>query len=305
MEFRELKYITKIAEYGSFTQAANALYVSQPSLSHMVARVEERLGAALFDRSQSPLRLTYAGEVYLRYASEILSSGELMEREFRDIAHKKKGRLRVGFPYERAAYMLPEIIPRFKAEYPNVELEIKDAGGEALLDMIERGRIDFCILPMFASIPGFDSQLIYEEPLLLSAAPGMLLPEDLEDGDETAVSIPRLADKPFIRQTGGHVIHAAIEVLFKAHHIRPRTVMEISGNMAAYRLSCAGVGLAIIPELTTRMVRPSAEGRLYRLAGKVPVTWETHAIYRKNTYIGEVESRFFQIARELFRDGKG
>ena len=300
MEFRELKYISTIAEYGSFTQAANALFVSQPSLSHMVARTEERLGVVLFDRSQSPLKLTYAGEIYLRYANEILSSGDMMEREFRDIAHNKKGRLRIGLPYERAAYMLPEIFPRFSEEFPDIQLEVKDAGGAKLLDMIERGRIDFAILPLMSSIPGMESHPIYAEELLLSCSPDLIGPEDYLDGDSNVVDIACLKNKPLILQSGGHVIRDAIDTLFKAYRIKPRVVQEISGNMAAYRLSCAGLGVAIIPELTTRLVQAPSGGALYHMSGNSHVFWEIQAIYRKNTYIGSVETRFFQIAHDIF-----
>lgn len=300
MEFRELKYITTIAEYGSFTQAANALYVSQPSLSHMVARTEERLGTVLFDRSQTPLKPTYAGEIYLRYANEILSSGDMMEREFRDLSHNKKGRLRIGLPYERVAYMLPEILPRFSAEFPDIQLEIKDAGGGKLLDMIERGRIDFAILPLMSSIPGMDTHPIYEEELLLSASSDMIESEDFLDGDSNVIDIASLRNKPFILQSGGHVIRDAIDVLLKAYRIKPHIVQEISGNMTAYRLSGAGLGVAIIPELTTHLVQPITGGALYHLSGKAPVFWEIQAVYRKNTYIGTVETRFFQIAHDIF-----
>lgn len=300
MEFRELKYICTVAEYGSFTKAANALYITQPSLSHMVARTEERLGVLLFDRSTQPLKPTYAGEVYLRYAQEILAADEMMEREFRDISHSKKGRLRIGFPYERAAYMLPEIVPRFRREFPEIQLELQDAGGKALQEMIQRGRIDFAVYPLLSPVPGLESQLLYEEELLLSAAPEMILPSDYLDGDPRTVNFFALKDKPFILQRGGHVVRDVVDLLLGAYHIKPHIAMEVSGNMAAYRLSCAGLGVAIIPELTVRLARIPSSGALYHLAGDIPVKWEVRAIYRKDTYIGEVETRFFQIAQDVF-----
>lgn len=300
MEFRELKYITTIAECGSFTEAASLLYVSQPSLSHMVARVEKRLGVQLFDRSKSPLAPTYAGEVYLRYAEQILSSGELMEHELRDIAQTKKGRLRVGIPYERTAYMIPQITPRFQKEYPGIQIEITDASGGRLLELIERGRIDFAVMPVFMPIPGMESQLICEEELLLSAAPGMITSDDCLNGAPDVVDFARLKDKTFVLQKEGLTIRNAIDLLLGAYGIKPIVSQVISGNMAAYGLSRAGLGVAIVPEITTRLAGQAAPGTLYRLAGKVPVKWEIKVVYRKNAYMGEIENRFIAIAREIF-----
>lgn len=300
MEFRELNYITTIAECGSFTEAANLLYVSQPSLSHMVARVEKRLGVQLFDRSKSPLVPTYAGEVYLRYAEQILASGELMEHELRDIAQNKKGRLRIGIPYERAAYMLPRITPRFREEHPHVQLEITDASGTRLMELLERGRIDFAIMPTYTTHPGMDSQLICEEELLLSAVPELIGPDDLLEGKADVVDVARLADKPFVLQKEGKAIRAAVDLILGAYHIKPLAAQIISGNMAAYGMSCAGMGLAIIPEMTVWLAGRNPAAALYHLGGKVPVTWEIRAVYRKIAYMGEVEQRFIQITRELF-----
>lgn len=300
MEFRELTYISTIAECGSFTDAANLLYISQPSLSHMVARVEKRLGVRLFDRSRFPLMLTYAGEVYLRYAEKILSSSQLMEHELRDIAQSKAGRIRVGIPYERAAYMLPKITPRFREEYPGIQLEVTDASGATLIELLERGRIDFAIMPVYEDHPDMESQLIYQEELLLSAAPEMITSEDLVPGTSDVVDVTRLRDKPFILQKEGKAIRVAIDLLLEGFHIKPYISQVISGNMAAYGLSCSGMGVAIVPEITIRLSGKNAQGKLFHLASKVPVFWEVKAVYRKKAYMGEVENRFIEIAQEIF-----
>lgn len=300
MEFRELKYITTIAECGSFTDAANLLYVSQPSLSHMVARVEQRLGVRLFDRSRMPLIPTYAGEVYLRYAEKILSTSQLMEHELRDIAGSKKGRIRIGIPYERAAYMLPRITARFRREYPGIQLEIADASGAKLMELLDRGRIDFAVMPIYQGHPGIESRLIYQEELFLSAVPEMITPEDLVPGTPDVVDIEKLRSKPFILQKEGKAIRVAVDLLLGAYHIKPLIAQVISGNMAAYGLSCSGMGVAIIPEITVLLSGKNEQGKLFRLGSKVPVFWEIKAVYRQKAYMGEAENRFIEIAQEVF-----
>lgn len=95
MEIRHMQYLVTIAEYRSITRAAEALYISQPSLSHCVAKAEKELGARLFDRSTSPMTLTYAGETFVNLARQILSLDQTMQQEFRDISQNMKGRRRI------------------------------------------------------------------------------------------------------------------------------------------------------------------------------------------------------------------
>ena len=102
MDFRELTYITTIADCGSVTEAAKRLYISQPSLSYILAKVEEDLGVKLFDRKTSPLTLTYAGERYVATARTILSLSGNLRRELKDIGGGGRGEIRIGIPTERA-----------------------------------------------------------------------------------------------------------------------------------------------------------------------------------------------------------
>ena len=91
MDFREMTYITTIADCGSITAAARKLYISQPSLSYIVSKVEQETGAKLFERKNYPLTLTYAGEKYVETARKILSLNDNMRRELMDITGGEKG----------------------------------------------------------------------------------------------------------------------------------------------------------------------------------------------------------------------
>lgn len=302
MEFREFKYIKTIAELGSFTKAAAALYVSQPSLSHLVARTEAELGVTLFDRNAKPMRLTYAGEVYLRHAQDILNSKDQMLREFRDLTEGSYGKLVIGLPYERASYMLPQMITMFHQEFPGLELDIRTGGTPKLSEMVQKGEIQFAVMPIFGQEPWMDSTLIYEEELCLAAGPGIISPEDCMPDAPDVINMERLQNKPFVIQRSGHIIREAVDMLLKAYSVTPSIVMEVDGNSTAYRMSTAGLGVSIVPQMTTRLVNAPGPHYLYRLNDKFPVTWEVHAVYRKGFYVGEVERRFFEIIREAHMD---
>lgn len=105
MELRQFTYVDMVAACGSFTKAAAKLFISQPALSNYIGKVEEELGVKLFDRSSTPLTLTYAGEQYLKRARVIIGQIHEMDKEIRDITQNMKGKIRLGFPSERIIYM--------------------------------------------------------------------------------------------------------------------------------------------------------------------------------------------------------
>lgn len=298
MDFREFKYIKTIAELGSFTKAASALYVSQPSLSHMVARIESELGVTLFDRNSKPLRLTYAGEVYLRHTQEILKTNEQMLEQFRQLSENTPEKLVIGLPYERAAYMLPQMVTLLHQEMPKLKLEVRTGGAPTLMELVKKGEIQFAVMPIFGEESWMGSTLIYEEELYLAAAPNIIHPKDLVKGTQDVVNLEQLREKPFVMQKQGHIIRDAVELLLQEYNIKPNVVMEVDGNTAAYRISTSGMGLSIIPQMTTRLVRAPEPHYLYRLSDKAPVTWEVRAVYRSDYALGDVERRFFDLIRE-------
>ena len=179
MDFRELTYITAVADAASVTEAARRLYISQPSLSYIIAKVEEDLGVKLFDRKTNPLSLTYAGEKYVQTARDILRMRDNMRREMNDIGHGAKGRINIGIPNERAGYMLPKAIPVFYRKYPGVEIRLEESQSEEIIRNLMIDKIGFCILPGNEEDlpPGVLKEFIYKEKIYLVAGEGMIPPE--------------------------------------------------------------------------------------------------------------------------------
>ena len=151
MDFRELTYITAVADERSVTEAAKRLYISQPSLSYILTKTEQELGVKLFDRKKTPLTLTYAGEVYVEHAKEILRIRDNMKRELSDIGHGKKGRINLGIPNERAGYMLAKVMPLFKEQYPNIEIHLVESRSAELVRNLLNDKIGFCVIPTIAA----------------------------------------------------------------------------------------------------------------------------------------------------------
>lgn len=147
MDFRELQYVITVADCQNITQAAKQLYISQPSLSYALGQIEKEVGAKLFDRSQQPIVLTDAGRIYVKGAREILQKRTDIKNRLADLREGQGAKISLGIPAERAGYMLPAIINRFRAKFPDSEFFIKEAGTEELMEMLKNNKVTFLIVP--------------------------------------------------------------------------------------------------------------------------------------------------------------
>ena len=141
MNFHSLDYFLVLAREKNFTRAAEALHITQQSLSSHIAGLEKELGCTLLVR-RTPLELTYAGRTFLRYAESIGQTRQAMEREFCDISENQKGELRVGIAYTRGRAIMPRLIPAFQRQYPNVEITLLEGSNDAIQKALLSGGID-------------------------------------------------------------------------------------------------------------------------------------------------------------------
>ncbi|MCI8743193.1 MAG: LysR family transcriptional regulator [Lachnospiraceae bacterium] len=296
MELKEFTYVSTLAQCGSFTKASARLFITQPALSNYISKVEDEIGVKLFDRSSSPLVLTYAGQQYLKRARVILNQLEDMNREMRDITHHKTGRLRIGFPSERIVYMLPLVLIPFKAQYPGIDVEVMSGPGNRLVESLREGNVDFVFLPAWHSYKDIARTKIAEEELVLVAARNYLGQEHFLDREAGVVNWRSVAGLPLVTLNKGHALRASVEVLYRNTGVKPNIVFESHSNMLSYRLAAQGLGITIIPEITLELMKGSMEAEVFHLS-EMPVTWEVYALHREGCYIGEVEQALLDMTR--------
>ena len=253
MELRQFTYVNQVAECGSFIKAAAKLFISQPALSNYISKVEEDLGVKLFDRSATPLKLTYAGEQYLKRAKAILGQLEDMNRELRDITHHMTGRLRIGFPSERIVYMLPLILKPLKDRYPGIDVEVSTGPGNHLIADLKAGNVDFVFLPYWNPIKDIVQVQIVEEELILVAAKGYLPEDCFLDREKKIINWQETAKLPLITLKKGHALRSSVDVLYTNAELKPDIFFESHSNMLSYRLAAQGLGVSVIPEITLEL----------------------------------------------------
>ena len=206
VNFHSLDYFLVLAREKNFTRAAEALHITQQSLSSHIAGLEKELGCTLLVR-RTPLELTYAGRTFLRYAESIGQTRQAMEREFCDISENQKGELRVGIAYTRGRAIMPRLIPAFQRQYPNVEITLLEGSNDAIQKALLSGGIDLAIAGFPHPLPGVVLEDYYLEHIVLCLSDGLLaqcgIDLDTHRGEIAAGNLSALCDCPFVLGSAG------------------------------------------------------------------------------------------------------
>lgn len=244
MNLKQALYIKTIAEEGSITAAAKKLYVSQPSLSQMLRFIEEELGVALFDRSH--FHLTYAGERYLHAATVMLNANELLANELMQIRQEDSGRLRLGISRQRAASILPAVLPRFSRQYPRVVLELREEGSATLERMLQDGEVDLIFASTNSNIPGFEYTLIQEETIGILAGRDSPLARKTPSG--TPITLQAVRNGVFIALKPGHNVRVIQDMLFREVGMRPQVYLETDSMETALQVTLTSNCYMLCPD---------------------------------------------------------
>lgn len=293
MDYRTLKYIITVAEERNISKAAQKLYLSQPSLSHCILKQERQLGIELFDRSKHPLRLTYAGERYIAAAQQILNVKEQLEKEMKDIANTKKGRIALGVNKTYATYLLPRVMPFFQKAYPGVRILLNEDINASLESLLVTGKIEIAILLMPVQSEHLVCHHLYDEELLLSLPCDHPLVETLKNGP---VDLKLLKDEPFILYQSEQRARKISDELFSRAGFQPQVAIESQTAEAILRFVSAGMGCAFIPSSVARYSGVTPPPACFRIGA--PALSACFA-WREDSYVSWAAQEFMKLTREI------
>jgi len=235
MNLKQALYIRTVAQEGNITAAAKKLYVSQPSLSQMIRQVETEYGVTLFDRTVSPLRLTYAGEKYLEAANVMLTANERLENELREIRQENSGLLRLGISVQRAIQILPVALPWFTMQFPKVSVDLREEGSARLEKLLEDGEIDLALAAIESVSPQLSYTLIEKEIIGVLAGRGAAIAQQLPPG--TPITLSMIREDAFVALKPGHSVRVVQDTLFRAEGVRPQILLETDSLEVAKRVA--------------------------------------------------------------------
>ena len=148
MERNQLRYVVETARYGNITKAAEALHISQPSLSAQIILLEKELGISLFERTKKRVYLTEAGEAFVHQAEQILNSMDSLKLTMNEYAEEKRGSLKIGLLPIMTPIGLVDMLAEFREEFPDFDLSVSEAGSRVLIEKTIQNETDAAIVIM-------------------------------------------------------------------------------------------------------------------------------------------------------------
>ena len=306
------KYVYEVYKERSFTKAAQNLYISQPSLSARIKKIEEIIGEPLFDRSTTPLQLTEVGKVYIEAAEEITQIEQRVENYINDLAGLKTGNLAVGASTLFAAYVVPSLITQFNQKFPDVHIQLIEGNTAELEEMLGSNALDFVIDNYHYDSILYNKELYCEENILLAVPKHFAVNEELGMSQLSykniknknylnqkypAVPLGRFADLPFIMLTQGNDTRTRGDRLCRNVGFKPNIVLEFNQQSTAYMASSTQLGATFISDILVSQL-PTFENLVYYKLDGEEAKRKVFFYYKTHKYKTRVMEEFVRMMHE-------
>ena len=263
VELRHLAALQAVAEEGSFGRAAARLGYTQSAVSQQIATLERLVGERLVDRpgGPRPVTITEAGTVLLRHADGIVARLRAAQADMSALREGSAGPLRVGTYQSVGARVLPEVIRRFSAAHPHVDVQLEESEDSQLLRHIESGDLDITFIQLPIPDGPFEGIELLRDPHMLVVPAG----SPLATGPAPAVR--ELADVPLISYrtcTSSNQVEAQLRM----RGVQPDIVFRSDDNGTVQGMVAAGVGVAVMPVLAVDLAEPRTVA--VDMSGKLP-----------------------------------
>lgn len=306
MNDRELLYVKTIADTKSISEASKKLFVTQPSLSQALQKIEDRLGTPLFIRYQNGVKLTLAGEKYYRAATEILKIYNELCNEITEINNLKKGKITIGVTNYLAVYLLPIIPPKFRKKWPNIEIYIHEDNSYNIEDLLMKGSVDFAI--MHYESDDDNKSLKYdalcEDFFVLVTKrnhPLSKYAEKVEGLDYPVIDLHLFKDENFVLLERDKRIRQICDSIFEELNFKPKIALLLRNYETARRLASVGFGVTCIPFGYINIFEGEYDADYYFIKGNNKTSWKTCIVTNPNNYISKAARVFINLVKEYYR----
>lgn len=307
--FQGMEYIYEVYKEKSFSRAAANLFISQPSLSANVKRIEKRIGYPVFDRSTKPLQLTECGEKYIQAVEHIMGIEKNFQDFILDWGELKTGVLNIGGSNFFSSWVLPPLIADFSRKYPLIKISLTEESTANLSQLLQTGKLDFMIDNCSLDERSFDQTIYQREQLLLVVPKSFSINKRLIDyqipiekirnrsflSEKTpAVPLHSFATEPFIflkndNDTGKRALNICQE-----NHFFPDIAFQLDQQMTAYNITCLGMGITFIGDMLLSRVPVNPELVFYKLPGNT-CSRNVYFYWKKGRYISRAMDEFLKM----------
>lgn len=299
----------------SISRAAQKLFISQPSLSVMIQRIEEEVGVPLFDRTCKPIRLTEAGKEYIKATEELMHIEKSFENYLQSYQDLQTGSLTIGSNQLLSSLVLPKYIGRFMELYPNIHLNFIDDNSLVLENMALSGQLDLVLdnHPLDPDI--FEQQILRQERLLLAVPKtfacnqGMeayaLSREDILSGahrNKEPVSPERFSQIPYVLMTKENQTRHRTDELFKEWAIKPTVLLELDRLVTLYRFIEQGTAASIVSDTLVQYLTSAEDGVVFYALDSKHAVRSLYLSYKRNRYYSKPMQAFAELMEELAQE---
>lgn len=277
LELRQLRYFVAVAEERHFGRAAQLLHMTQPPLSQTIQALEDMLGTPLFVRTKRSVALTPAGQALLPEAKRLLQQAASLPDLARRAASGASGLLSLSFISTADYSILPPLLQRFRARYPQVQIDLREATTDVQLEDLMQGKIDAgLLLPPLSDKASavLDYLPVLSEPLVAALPAGFIR-------SKRAITLKTVRELPLIifPRRIAPAFHDTILSCFRDAGVTPHIGQEAIQMQTIVGLVSAGMGMALVPQSVSNLQRPGVDYRA--LSGKIPLI-ETGLAWRRD-----------------------
>lgn len=266
MTITQLRYVLAVAEHQNFTKAAEHIFVTQPTLSMQIQKLEEELDILIFDRKKKPIELTPVGKKIVEQARNIVNESDRMQ----DVVDQEKGFIGGPFHFGMIPTVMPTLLPlflkNFSTRYPKVELKIEELNTSEIIERINDGYLDAAIAATPLQQEKIKERILYYEPFV------GYIPENHRLGKKEKITIDDLDPNDILLLKDGHCLRENIINLCNAPEASENELFQLkSGSIETLiKLSDEGLGMTLLPYLHTLNINPETKKNLIRFQDPPP-----------------------------------
>lgn len=293
MEIQQLRYVLALAQELSFYKAAKKVFVTQPTLSQQIKKLEDELGVVLFERSPKWVQLTEAGERFLPHAQNILDGVDQIKTEFHQDQKTISGKLKIGFIPTIGPYLLPKIAPIIQKKAPDLKLELYEETTSVLIESLKVAKFDLGLVALPLEDPSVVAKELGKEEFYLA------LSKKEWSKKKKTISLNQLTNKKILMLKEGHCFRDQALDFCQIKQDDERLIFEGSSLVSVINLVSLGYGVTFVPKMAIKSFNDS---KIEFLSFPKPKPMRTiGAIWRMTTPLNKAQRFLLEVIEEVLR----
>ncbi len=277
LKLKDLRYLVAVADTRHFGRAAERTFVSQPTLSAQLKKLEEYLGVQLIERAPKRVSLTPAGEEIVARARRIVEASEEIVELARGHSDPLAGRLKLALLPTIGPYLLPVVAGRLRKQLPRLELMLYEYQTDVMLEKLHSGEIDVGILALPVNMDGLDSCELYKEPFTVA------MPANHRLSARSSIKLADLHGETLLLLEDGHCLREQALDICSSTGVQEKQDFRATSLETLRQMVAAGVGITLMPELAGRGAYGAARGVTIKPFVKPIPTRTIGAVWRKSS----------------------